>query len=174
MLLPYNSTPVMNYFYFIFPAVILFFGCSNATQQHHSETTTLPAATQDSVPQPPQGTLPDSATVFLQQHFAPDALQHVTEKRSLTPDGTFYEAKLMDGTEINFGKAGNWIEVNTEEPNQLPTSFFPEPIRAYLESNFSGIGVESIDKDGAGYELELTNDVYLHFDTEGSFVRQEK
>lgn len=173
-------TPILNSLFMkntllLFPTCLLFIGCSNASTQHDSDNVTAAHVVQDSPsPAAGQATLPDSATAFIQQHFAQETLRHVKEKRSPKPEGTFYEAELMNGTEIDFGKAGNWIEVNADKPNQLPTSFFPEAIRRYLERNFAGIGVESIDKDAAGYELELTNDIKLYFDTQGSFIRRKK
>jgi hypothetical protein len=121
-----------------------------------------------------QISLPKSAQAFIQQHFGKTALREVKAKKSPTPQGTFYEVKLADDTEIDFGKAGNWIEAKAEEPNTLPTSFFPVAIQNYLKKNFSGIGVESIDKSAAGYKLELINDTKLYFNTQGVFLRKKK
>lgn len=147
----------MKYATFIFPALILL----------------LAFSCKDRVNSPLQVTLPNTANVFIQQHFATDEVVNVSAKKSPTPQGTFYEATLKSGTEIDFGKEGNWIEVKTEDANQLPTSFFPETIKTYLDLNFNGIGVKQIDKDATGYKLELKNDVDLLFDVNGSFLTQQ-
>ncbi|WP_257658697.1 PepSY-like domain-containing protein [Parapedobacter lycopersici] len=160
---------------FILSALVVLFGCSNAAQSGHSENAIVNTASQDKVEQrSSQVTLPDSASAFIRQYFAPAEVQRVTNKKAPTATGTFYEVTLMNGTGIDFGKAGNWIEAKADEPNRLPTGFFPQAIQTYLESNFAGVGVESIDKENKGYELELTNDVNLYFDADGSFIRQEK
>jgi hypothetical protein len=121
-----------------------------------------------------QVSLPKSARDFIRQHFGKIQVKEVKAKKSPTPQGTFYEVTLMDNTELDFGKAGNWIEVKAEEPRRLPTSFFPVRIQTYLKNHYPGVGVESIDKGLTDYKLELLNDIKLYFDAKGVFLRKEK
>lgn len=148
--------------------------CSGNNNRHqHDDHANHQHADHSSSQTTSQVTLPDSAQAFIQQYFPNIAVRQVSSKKSPRASGTFFEAELVDGTEIDFGKNGNWIEVKAEEPNHLPTAFFPKAIKDYLEANFAGIGVESIDKEPHGYELELVNDSDLYFDGNGKFLRQK-
>lgn len=148
----------MRYTKLYFPVLLLLVACSNNLSGQDSSQTTLP----------------DSAIVFIQKFFPSDKLIKVSSKKSPTADGTFYEAKLASGTEIDFGKTGNWIELKAGYTHSIPTHFFPASIKTYLESNFTDTGVKSIDREPNGYEIELDNDINLFFDLNGSFVKQEK
>jgi hypothetical protein len=141
----------------VLPALLLFFSCSKE----------LPG-------QQPSVVLPDNAKSFILEFFPSDSVQHVAAKKSPTAYGTFYEARLTSGTEVDFGKEGNWTEATAEKPNQIPTSFFPDAIKSYLEANYIGVGVQSIDKEATGYEVELINDIDLFFDTQGVFLRKDQ
>ncbi|SER61193.1 PepSY-like domain-containing protein [Pedobacter rhizosphaerae] len=158
----------------ILPALLLFSASLHASPPNRFDEEVVMSTTLFDHKPVVQVSLPKTALAFIQKHFGKTAVREVKAKKSPTPQGTFYEVKLADDTEIDFGKAGNWIEAKAEEPNKLPTSFFPGAIQAYLKKKFSGIGVESIDKSAAGYKLELTNDTKLYFNANGGFLRKKK
>ncbi len=160
---------------YILSSLLLLFSCSNAPQQNRTNSNSERTDKKEEIQQTTsQVVLPDSAQAFIQQHFESSASKYVKEKKSPKPEGTFYEVRLINDIEIDFGKLGNWIEVKAEGSHPLPTSFFPQKIQEYLNINYPNIDVESIDKDQNGYELELTNDFDLSFDRDGAFKRLKK
>lgn len=164
----------MNKTFYILPTLIFFFCCSNTSQQDNSNKVNVPGTLQETATDvSSQVSLPDSAQAFIQQHFESAELQYVKEKKSPKAEGTFYEVRLKNDIEIDFGRAGNWIEVKAEGAHPIPTTFFPQQIQTYLKSNYSNVDVESIDKTKNGYELELTNDIKVYFGLDGVFLKQK-
>jgi len=156
----------------VLPTCLIFCTCSNAAQNKRDYNVSKDSqATSESFEKVP---LPDSALAFIKEYFPNVQILEVKAKKSPTVTGTFHEMTLVDHTEIDFGKLGNWIEVQAPEGIALPRSFFPQSIQSYLKENYNGIGVESIDKSNKGYKLELTNDNKLYFDTKGHFLRKKK
>lgn len=115
-------------------------------------------------------TLPNEGQLFISTHF-PDTTISVVEKYNpAKADGTMYEVKLANGIEIDLDQAGNWIEVDAPGQAALPTTFIPTPIVTYIATNYGGLGIHSIEKNSAGFELELVNDLDLRFDPNGNFL----
>lgn len=115
--------------------------------------------------------LPTVANTFLDEHFNGIKVLSVTrEKEALS--GTEYQVLLNNGVEVKFDKNGNWKEVEARDDREsIPTSFVLSPIVKYVEDNYDGTGINAIDKEKHGFEVELTNGLDLVFDTEGKFVR---
>ena len=115
--------------------------------------------------------LPSAANTFLNEHFEGVKVLSVTrEKEALS--SAEYEVLLNNGVEIKFDKNGNWDEVEARENTAaLPTSFVLTPIVTYVQTNYEDAGINSIDKEKNGYDVELTNGLDLVFDTAGEFVR---
>lgn len=158
--------------FLVLPTCLIFCTCSNAAQNNRdynaSKDNQVTLASFEKTP------LPDSALAFIKEYFPNVQILEVKTKKSPTVTGTFHEVILADHTEIDFGKLGNWIEVQAPDGIALPNGFFPESIQSYLKENYNDIGVESIDKSNKGYKLELTNDNKLYFDTKGQFLRSKK
>ena len=57
---------------------------------------------------------------------------------------------------------------------EIPQGIVPETISTYVADNYSELFITGIDTEGNGYEIDLSNDLDLHFDTEGNFVKEEK
>lgn len=85
-----------------------------------------------------------------------------------------YEVVLTDGTEISFDAKGNWDNVEVAKDKAVPSAFIPKAISDYVGKNQPGQKIIGIDKEGSGYEVELTNGVELKFDKSGAFVRYDK
>lgn len=115
--------------------------------------------------------LPVTANTFLNAHFnAAEVLSVSREKEMLS--GAEYEVLLNNGVEVKFDKNGNWTEVEARKDTEaLPTSFILVPIVDYVEEHYGDAGINSIDKEKNGFDIELTNGLDLIFDTEGEFVR---
>lgn len=112
--------------------------------------------------------LPASAKAFIQKNFPGKTISYAKIDR----DGlkTIYEARLDDGTEVDFDKKGNWDKVDCEK-KAVPASLVPASIASYVKANFPGTFVETIDKERNGYEVELSNKLDLRFDKKGNFKR---
>ena len=87
-----------------------------------------------------------------------------------------YEVKLDNGVDINFDEAGVWQDVEMRNDKQaLPnTAFILSTIVEYVNDNYANIGINGIDRELNGFDVELTNDVDLVFDKEGKFIRVDK
>lgn len=158
--------------FLVLPIYLIICACSNAAQNNRNYSVGKDSLVKSEIFE--NAPLPDSALVFIKKYFPNVQILEVKAKKSPTVKGTFHEVILADYTEIDFGRLGNWIEVQAPDGIALPNSFFPLPIQSYLRENYNGIGVESIDKSGSGYKLELTNDNKLYFDIKGQFLRRKK
>ena len=86
-----------------------------------------------------------------------------------------FEVILDNGIKIEFDKDGNWVEIEAVEDDQaIPSEFVPEKILAYLAINYPGLGVNSIEIEDDGYEIELTDGTDLDFDLQGNFVKVDE
>ncbi len=116
--------------------------------------------------------LPVASNTFLSTHFANIKVSHVKkEKEGLA--GREYTVYLTDGTEIVFDKNGNWTEVDGNNNTAIPYTFIPEPIVTYVNENYEGQQITSIEKDGKEFDVELTNGFDLVFDANGVFKRMD-
>jgi len=115
--------------------------------------------------------LPAVANTFLNDHFKDVKVLSVTrEKEALS--GTEYQVLLNNGVEVKFDKNGDWTEVEARENTAaIPTSFILTPIVNYVKDNYENTGINSIDKEKHGFDVELTNGLDLVFDKEGKFLR---
>lgn len=115
--------------------------------------------------------LPTVANTFLNDHFKDVKILSVTrEKEALS--GTEYQVLLNNGVEVKFDKNGNWTEVDARDNSTaISTSFILVPIVDYVKDNYDDAGINSIDKEKYGFDVELTNGLDLVFDTDGKFVR---
>ena len=114
--------------------------------------------------------LPATANTFLSEYFADVKVLSVTrEKEGTTTD---YQVLLDNGIEVKFDKNGNWDEVEAlTDTDAIPTSFIPEAVVTYVQENYENAGINNIDKEKNGFDVELTNGLDLIFDTNGQFVR---
>ena len=91
-------------------------------------------------------------------------------------DNNNYEVKLNDGTELIFDPQGNFLGIDDNgdddfgdediEPGDLPAN-----ILEFIATYFPGATIEEAEKENNGnYEIELSGDVELIFDSEGNFL----
>lgn len=83
--------------------------------------------------------------------------------------GYNYDVILSDGTHIEFDEDGEWREVENRVSG-VPTSVIPAKIVEYVSTNYAAWFVVDIEKE-RGYNVELSNDLDLDFDSDGNFVR---
>lgn len=114
--------------------------------------------------------LPTAGQTFLAEHFGSQEVISV-KKDNDGAEGVEYDVRLDNGVDLTFDKDGNWDDVDAPNNASLPTTFILQPILDYVAAEYPNIGINGIDKGRQGFEVELTNNIDLIFDTEGNFVR---
>jgi len=121
------------------------------------------------------GTLPEAALTFVVEYY-PAAGIVECEKNYLQ---NTYEIELSDGTDLEFDKAGNLIEIDSSDNNVLSDTVIQAvlPAQAYNQlktKNATGM-VESIEHNKEGYKVELNDqaDTKYYFADNGQFIRQK-
>lgn len=112
--------------------------------------------------------LPVNSQSFLKIHFAGKEPVSVIKDKDLL--STEYTVQYKENIEVEFDKKGNWKEIDGNH-NAIPTSMIPKTILSYVTTNYSTAKITKIDKDSRGYELKLTNDLELKFNSKGKFLR---
>jgi len=115
--------------------------------------------------------LPKNATEFLSQNFnGVKILTVVEEKEGLS--GKEYDVLLDNGIEVKFNKNGEWLDIDAKtDTATLPDSLIPTSILNYVKEKYPAAGINSIEKENHGYDVELTNGLDLAFDKDGKFLR---
>ncbi len=108
--------------------------------------------------------LPAAAKAFVQQHFPQATISYATKDREF--GGAKYEARLADGTEIDFDKKGNWDKVDCKR-QAVPAALVPAAITQYVKTNHPDAIITKIDKERYGFEIELSNGLDLKFNKGG-------
>ncbi|RAV30209.1 PepSY-like domain-containing protein [Sinomicrobium soli] len=117
------------------------------------------------------GDLPEAGTALLATYFEGATVTRVELKNRADADGTLYEVSLSNGFEIDLDADGNWTDIDGNN-RQVPDGLVPEAILAYTREHYpSPVFIEGIDKEVSGYEVDLSNNTDLLFDTDGNFIR---
>ena len=94
--------------------------------------------------------------------------------RKVKRDGNKYEVELTDNTEIDFNLSFEWKKIDCDDSNvygSVPTELVPVQITDYVNANFPGKHIDSIEKKSNGYwEIELNNGLEVIFDSNFNFV----
>ncbi len=112
--------------------------------------------------------LPATAQAFISKNFPNQAASYVIEDKGMI--STDYDVMLTGGTEIEFDGKGNWKEIDGNK-SAIPNTVLPVGIASYIDANYKGQGVEKIDREYNGYNVELLNNMELEFDSNGKFLR---
>lgn len=115
--------------------------------------------------------LPAPARTILKEQFPKQDVNRVkVDSHALRGDQ--YEVTLSDGTEIEFGSKGEWIEVDCGH-RAVPKYFVIPEIGDYVSKNYKGQRIIQIERASRSYEVELQNGLELRFDRSGKFLRVE-
>lgn len=116
--------------------------------------------------------LPLKAQDFINTYFATYSSSNITYDEG---DGNHaYKIVFDNGYEIQFNKDGEWTDVDAPDGQSLPTAFMPEGIVSYVNDNYTGQGINEIEKEKKQYNVELTNGVDLIFNLDGTFNREDR
>ena len=112
--------------------------------------------------------LPSTAQTIISKNFPNQAASYVEEDKGIM--NTDYKVLLTGGTEIEFDGKGNWEEIDGNK-KAIPNTVLPQKITSYVASNYKGQGVEKIEKESWGYQIELLSGLEIEFDNNGKFLR---
>lgn len=111
--------------------------------------------------------LPEQSRTFLETNFNGFLVNRVTKDISSIDE--YYEIFINNGITIDFNQTGEWTEVDGNGQS-IPTGFIDEDIVNYTSMNFPSFPIENIDKKLYGYDVDLTNNTELRFDTSGNYI----
>lgn len=115
--------------------------------------------------------LSENCKSVIETHFPETTVVLVERKNIPDSDGTVFEVKLNNGMEIDFDAECNWTDIDGNN-QRIPYALIRENIVFYVQTNYpEPIFIKGIDKESFGFEVELSNDLDLIFDTNGEFVR---
>ncbi len=115
--------------------------------------------------------LPEPVKSFVDQYYAGTGVAHY-ELKTIPAMGDRYEVKMNNGAEIDFNMDGNWEEIT--DGQGVPDALVPQNILSYVQQNYQGIKIKSIDKDNNKIKVDLLNDIDLEFDSNGTVLRIDK
>ena len=105
--------------------------------------------------------LPAKAQQFVNEHFASVKISYIKEDRDFFDRN--YELVFADGSKIEFGRNGEWVDVDCRY-NSVPQAIVPDAIKAYVKSNFPDVKIIEIERKRANHEVKLSNKLELVFD----------
>jgi uncharacterized protein YuzE len=111
--------------------------------------------------------LPAPAKTFVKKYFPQATIEYATKDTEFM--GATYEVRLSDGTEVDFDKKGNWDNVDCKT-KAVPASLVPAAIAQYVKAHYPNTVIVKIDKERGGYEIELSNDLDLKFNSKGKLI----
>lgn len=107
--------------------------------------------------------LPAPAKTFLRQNFPNQKIVFVDRQFKE------YEVFLANGTKVEFDTTGRWNKVNCKK-KAVPAHLVPQFISKYVKANHANLAITKINKERNGYEVELSNDLELHFSKTGELL----
>ncbi len=113
--------------------------------------------------------LPQSAQDFIAMHFPNHSIHSIEKDNYPDSNDSVYSVRFSDGLEIDFDGNGDWQEVDAGW-QEVPMSVIPEQIQVYVNQNFNGVKIHSIDKENNQFEIELSNQKELVFDFSANFL----
>jgi len=113
--------------------------------------------------------LPQKAQTYVRTHFSESDVASVWKDTEmlLVED---YTVILSNGLEIDFYPNGDWKEVKSRG-TEIPSKIIPSGIFQYVSQNYNGQRIKELKKKRYGYEVELTGDIDLEFNSKGKFLR---
>lgn len=111
--------------------------------------------------------LPQSAQQFVKQHFSGEKVAFVKMEKDWFD--VEYTVMFLNGDKIDFQKDGQWKELRCHR-SMVPMAVVPAQIRTYVEKNYPGVNVLSIEKDRYEYEVRLSNFWELKFDLKFNLI----
>lgn len=116
--------------------------------------------------------LPLPARNFITKHFSKPQITHIKIDSEMM-ESKKYEVLLSNGTEIDFDKKGNWMEVDAKK-GKVPAALVPTFVNDYLKANkFTNEFVTKVERERKGYEVKLNTGLSFQFDKNGKFRKAD-
>ena len=118
--------------------------------------------------------LPKMAQEFIHTHFK--GVKVV--KCEVESPWTQFDVRMANGYELEFDRAGNWTEIQKEKGGISSSilGVLPQRSYSYLQSNYSGVSVEKIERQKKGFKVSLntqTEETEIHFSKDGRFLSKK-
>lgn len=105
--------------------------------------------------------LPVKAQQFIDTHFSTIKISYIKEDRDFFDRN--YEMLFADGSKVEFGRNGDWIDVDCRYTS-VPQAIVPDAIKAYVKKNFPDVQIVEIERKRGNHEVKLSNKLELVFD----------
>lgn len=115
--------------------------------------------------------VPQEVNDFVQKYFPGTSIMRVETDND--HGGVEYDVILSDGTEIDFDANNLWDNVDCHT-KAVPAALVPEAIASYVKAKHQSLDITKIDKELAGYDIELSNGLDLKFNKSGQFMGGDK
>lgn len=112
--------------------------------------------------------LPKAAIEFLNKFYSDITVSSI--EKDIEEGITIYDVKLENGNEIIFNEEGIWQQVDAPSGFTIPSGIAPQEIEQYLNENYSGYGINEINRTGYGYKVQLVSELNLMFNDLGEFI----
>ncbi len=105
--------------------------------------------------------LPEQAVRFIETAFPERSVLMVNSKVG-------YDVVLDDFTKLEFTANGRWIEMDAEDEGYIPDTAVPEEMLKRIRKVFPDHKIKKIEwsRRTGGYDVELSGDVELEFDSD--------
>ncbi|MCO5248666.1 MAG: PepSY-like domain-containing protein [Chitinophagales bacterium] len=116
--------------------------------------------------------IPNTSQTIISEYFPNAKIIKIEKKITPDNDGTVYEIKLDNGFEIEFDANGKVTDIDGNH-QRIPDGLLPKNILEYVQAHYPNLFIVEVDYETYGYEIELNNDIDLHFDSNGNFQSVE-
>lgn len=115
--------------------------------------------------------LPANSKEFLNRHFQGIQISHIKVEEGLLKTDS-YDVILTNGVNVEFSGSGSWKEVEGKNI-AVPSGIVPANICKYVQTNYPGKTILSIEKNRRGYDIKLDNDIEIDFDRSGNYQKTD-
>ena len=112
--------------------------------------------------------VPEPAKAIVAAHFDATQVAYVLLDKGLLNDE--YEVRFNDGRTIEFNEDGELLKVDCKL-TEVPSALIPEPVQAYVKTNFPNAFITEWGKDDRRWKAELNSGLDLEFNSKYEFVR---
>ena len=114
-------------------------------------------------------TLPTSSREFISAYFNNSEISHIKIEKNFIGRKN-YDVILTDGTNLEFDQNGDWTEVDSNNQSPVPSEIIPINIFSYIQTNFNGKDIVSIEKESREVNVKLSNGLELTFNKKGKLI----
>ena len=112
--------------------------------------------------------LPPKAQDFIHTYFAKDQISKIHSHHHR--GGNTYNVLFKDGSKVNFDATGQWTKIKLRN-DSIPIEVIPEYITTYVWDAYPDVMIMSIETEGEGHEVELSDGTELTFNPKKGVVK---